>query len=472
MARDQAATALANWPELAEFAQAIAEQWPVKRRGFHHMDFPQWRVSVTVALMEVEAALDSWTGQADGVFLDGFSPALNPDMWSSAVFQRIAARVRPGARLATFTVAGHVRRGLQDAGFGVAKCPGFGRKRERLEAVFDGETTQRQRPQRIAIAGAGIAGACLAWQARLFGVQADIYDPAPGSGASGNPAALVTPRLDAGDNTISALFSDAFAYATAFYRRVAPEAVIGEGVWQCALDSRDLARFERISQQAGFVAGDLALFAPGDVVTYPGLHLKPALYISPADLLDRLLAGQAVIRQSIPENLSGYDAVVLACGDGILDRAIGLPLRPVRGQIEIAAEVTCDRALACGGYAVPARAGLLFGATHDRDDRGRDVRQVSREANLANLAKVMPHQAETLVGGLMSRASVRVTTRDQLPVAGEVSPGLYVLTGLGSRGFCLAPLLAKAILADMTGLAPPLSAATHRLLRPTRFARD
>jgi tRNA 5-methylaminomethyl-2-thiouridine biosynthesis bifunctional protein len=169
MARDQAATALANWPELAQFAQAITAQWPDKRRGFHHMDFPQWRVSVTVALMEVEAALEAWEGRADAVFLDGFSPSLNPDMWSPAVFGRIAARVRPGARLATFTVAGHVRRGLQAAGFTVAKCPGFGRKRERLEASFEGEPVSSPRPRRIAVAGAAIAGACVAWQARLLG---------------------------------------------------------------------------------------------------------------------------------------------------------------------------------------------------------------------------------------------------------------------------------------------------------------
>ncbi|ESQ92225.1 hypothetical protein ABAC460_04865 [Asticcacaulis sp. AC460] len=476
MARDQAATALANWPEIAQFAQAIAGQWPTKRRGFHHMDFPQWRVSVTIALMEVDAALDAWQGKADAVFLDGFSPALNPDMWSPAVFGRIAERVHPGARLATFTVAGHVRRGLQDAGFTVAKCPGFGRKRERLEAVFGGEASPRVRPQRIAIAGAGIAGACLAWQAGLFGLEADIYDPAPGSGASGNPAALVTPRLDAGDNAISALFADAFAYATAFYRHWTPGAVLGQGVRQCALEDRDLARFERIAGQAGFVAGDLAPFAAGTLVNMPalaGLHLKPALTIAPVEVVRTMLAGQVVIRERLPDDLSGYDAVVLACGEGILDRDIGFALRPVRGQIEIAAGQTLDGALAWGGYAVPTSEGMLFGATHDRDDRGSEVRPQSREANLINLAKVLPQMAETLGGrDLRSRASVRVTTRDHLPVAGEIAPGLHVLTGLGSRGFCLAPLLAKAVVAGITGFAPPLRAATANLIHPRRFVRD
>ncbi|ESQ76331.1 tRNA (5-methylaminomethyl-2-thiouridine)(34)-methyltransferase MnmD [Asticcacaulis sp. AC402] len=482
IARDQAATALANWPELAEFAQALTAQWPANRRGFHHMDFPQWRVSVTVALMEVEAALDAWEGQADAVFLDGFSPAVNPDMWSPAVFARIAAHTRPGARLATFTVAGHVRRGLQAAGFTVAKCPGYGRKRERLEAVFIGECqSPSPRPRRIAIAGAGIAGACLAWQAGLFGVEADIFDPAPGSGASGNPAALVTPRLDAGDNPISALFADAFAYAVGFYGRLAPQAVIGRGVWQCALDDREQARFGRISQQAGFAAGDLVPFGAGELPDAPdlgGLQITPALYVSPAELLGVLMAGRPIVRTPLPDDLSGYDAVVLACGDGILDRPdVALPLQPVRGQIESAAE-DMDRAMAWGGYAVPQAAGMLFGATHDRGDRGTDVRRASSEANLANLARLLPDRAAALRDvELVSRASVRVTSRDHLPVLGpvvdprlgEVTPAIHVLTGLGSRGFCLAPLLAKAVLANLTGLAPPLTAAAARLLRPGRF---
>ena len=37
---------------------------------------------------------------------------------------------------------------------------------------------------------------------------------------------------------------------------------------------------------------------------------------------------------------------------------------------------------------------------------------------------------------------MRATTPDRLPIAGALAPGLLVLTGLGSRGFCAAPLLA------------------------------
>ena len=55
---------------------------------------------------------ESWTGAADAWFLDGFSPALNPQMWRPEVIDLIAARSAPGARIGTYTVASAVRRDL------------------------------------------------------------------------------------------------------------------------------------------------------------------------------------------------------------------------------------------------------------------------------------------------------------------------------------------------------------------------
>ncbi len=71
-------------------------------------------------------------------------------------------------------------------------------------------------------------------------------------------------------------------------------------------------------------------------------------------------------------------------------------------------------------------------------------------------------------------SAVRATTRDYLPLAGsagDAMPGLMVLTGLGSRGFCLAPLLAEHIAALAVGAPSPLPAALADLVDPGRFAR-
>ncbi len=497
MPAEAARTALANWPELSVFAEALLAQWPKSRRGLHYMDFPQWGVSLTLALMEAEAALAAWEGTADAVFLDGFSPACNPDMWSDTIFGSVSARSRPGTRLATFTVAGAVRRGLAEVGFAVEKCPGFGRKRERLEAIFRPEmppAPTEKSEQKIAIVGAGIAGCALFHEIRKLGGAADMFDPAPGSGASGNAVALVTPRLDAGDNAISALFADAFAYARDLYRRLCPEAILGRGVNLCADDERDDARFVRIARQAGFAADDLRLFAAGEVADVPeasGLSLQTALWVEPSVVLTALSEGTAPKKARIMGVSRGedggynltteagaserYDAVIIACGEGIFDLgelATRHDLRPVRGQVEsVQSAHVPSHAVSQGGYAIPLSDGVLFGATHDRNDRSTDFRQADRARNLESLAKMLPDLAETIAAGpFQSRASVRVTTRDYLPAAGEIGPGLFALTGLGARGFCLAPLLARAVAAEVMGAPRPLPRNVNDLLRPGRFS--
>ena len=490
MTGEDAARALSAWPELAEFAAALVRQWPKARRGFHHMDFPQWGVSVTLILMEVREALAAWDGQADAIFLDGFSPARNPDMWAADVLAAVGRKARPGARLATFTVAGGVRRDLARAGFRVQKRPGFGRKRERLEALFTPGHgyVMKHRPARIAIVGAGIGGAALACQARLIGLDSDIFDPGPGSGASGNAMALVTPRLDAGDNAISQLYADAFAYSTALYRRLCPEAIAGQGVHQAEMTAKDASRFARIAVQTGFAPGDLRLFAAGDAVEMPGaagIAIDSALWLRPDIALPALLDGQEIIRAAMVatdgrfltddrgRRHGPYDAVIVAAGEGIFDLAdyrARYDLRAVRGQVEaVASEVPLRSALSWGGYAVPLAGGYVFGATHERDDRGCDIRLADRARNLDSLARAMPARAAALTGGAFrSRASVRVMTRDYLPVAGRAG-GVWLLTGLGARGFCLAPLLARALLSEITGAPWPLAAIAKSLLDPARL---
>ena len=155
---EEAARALSAWPELAETAAPLIEAWPAGTPGFHRIDLPMFDAVLDLAIGDAAWALTQWSGQADAWFLDGFSPALNPGMWSAEVLDGVAARSAPGARLATFTVAGAVRRGLAERGFVVDKRPGHGRKRERLEARLPGEAPSSPEP-RVAVIGAGVAGA-------------------------------------------------------------------------------------------------------------------------------------------------------------------------------------------------------------------------------------------------------------------------------------------------------------------------
>jgi hypothetical protein len=109
------------------------------------VDFPDLRATLDLAVMEASEALGAWSGPADAWFLDGFAPARNPEMWSDSLMALVARRSAPGARAATYTVAGQVRRGLAAAGFEVERQPGFGRKRERLEARLAGAAAEGPR---------------------------------------------------------------------------------------------------------------------------------------------------------------------------------------------------------------------------------------------------------------------------------------------------------------------------------------
>ena len=75
-----------------------------------------------------------WHGKADAWFLDGFSPAKNPELWSSQLMQDVAEHTQPDGTAATYTAAGFVRRGLADAGFEVERVAGYGRKRHMTRA--------------------------------------------------------------------------------------------------------------------------------------------------------------------------------------------------------------------------------------------------------------------------------------------------------------------------------------------------
>lgn len=90
--------------------------------------------NLTIIEGDARETLPRWQAAPDAWFLDGFSPAKNPELWEPALLAAVAEKLRPGGTLATYTAAGHVRRALSDAGLEVTRTPGFGRKRHMTRA--------------------------------------------------------------------------------------------------------------------------------------------------------------------------------------------------------------------------------------------------------------------------------------------------------------------------------------------------
>jgi len=257
-----------NWPELAIFAEQLQANYPYLYQGIHriNLDFSEHfahslPIKLSLIFDNAEAGFQSLltsshplakvsqTQAVDAWFLDGFAPSKNQSMWSDTLFELMARLSHRQTSFATFTAAGFVKRGLQAQGFEVKKTKGFARKRERLIGQFQGlpqvhthlvstskgfkygdfwayrqsESPQTPNPQSpIVIIGAGIAGLSLAFQLAQSGKQVTLIDKACDAmqEASGNPQAVLFPKLSADKKAFSEFNLHSLLYALRFYTAV------------------------------------------------------------------------------------------------------------------------------------------------------------------------------------------------------------------------------------------------------------
>ncbi len=512
------ARAHAPFDALAKEAAAFRAMWPARVKGFHHHVF-SGNIRLTLLFGPAEEMLAQVHGRVDSWFLDGFTPAKNPQMWTDEVFSHIAKLSAPNAHLASYSVAGIVRRGLQKVGFDVQKHPGYGRKRERLEAILKDTAVHNPVPAKAAIAksviilGGGIAGACLAHELTLAGISFVLLDKGGlAKGASGNACGLLSPRLDLDDTPLARFYRCAFAYALRFYAKNCADCFVQTGIKRIAETLKQKQKFLGLYNASALPKEWMALHADGAALEIScAATLRPVQAIS--QLVDKTNVIIAHVEQLIFEKtkwialdntgreIASADAVILANGAYTIP-GLDLPdLRTLRGQVSIAEQIKNPPQTPLIGKSYALSLGqnqLLFGATHDRVDQVGDceVRAQDHQRNLQNLQQLDQELAadidpKTLTG----RTSYRAASLDMHPLAGPVAdakacanwsknywgklhdytdapvlPGLYMLNGLGSRGLCLAPLLAANIVAQITGAPLPLEFEAATALHPARFA--
>ena len=126
------ARALAAFPEALAVAGAFLQAWEA---GLRRFDLGQ--IAVEVVAGDARDTLPAWPGRADAWYLDGFSPARNPELWSENLLAEVARHTAAGGTFATYTAAGHVRRGLAAAGFTVGRRAGFAGKRHMSAGMLE-----------------------------------------------------------------------------------------------------------------------------------------------------------------------------------------------------------------------------------------------------------------------------------------------------------------------------------------------
>ena len=133
MAAADIRVALARWADLASLAEPMLAAFDFAGGDGGRLLFRDGPVELEVILGDARETLIQLGGPVDAWYLDGFSPAANPELWEAELMADVFALTRPGGTFSTYTAAGWVRRNLQVAGFEVEKVAGYGRKRERLQ---------------------------------------------------------------------------------------------------------------------------------------------------------------------------------------------------------------------------------------------------------------------------------------------------------------------------------------------------
>ena len=483
-----------HWPQLRHLSDQLVAKWPTRAYGAQRIWFPDDGVCLTFLIGPCEDVLSRMAFQADCWFLDGFAPSRNLDMWSPRVLAHVARLSAPQARLATYSVAGSVRAGLVQAGFDVRRVPGFGSKRQRLEAHRLGAIQLVPKcPQTAIVIGGGIAGASVSAALIRRGLKVELFDadPCARTKASGNPVALIMPRLDRADTREGRFFRAAYVMAVDAYNSMGEAAFRATGVHEVGADEAACIRLTNLVDDPPL---------PPDHITNPDgqslIHLQGGLAYPDAVLKHLTLGARchpiAVNRVSSHDGawhaydeaghcLATADICVVANGPGAaLFCNLGASLRGRAGQLSWASvdDAIPEVPLSGGAYAAPFHHRLVFGATYEHCEIGASPPPVTLENHRLNrdkLAVIAPNLAGHIdINTASGRSSVRAATPDQLPVVGAVEgegPGKFILCALGSRGFTTAFLCAEIIASQACGEPSPVEIDVAIALAPDRFAK-
>lgn len=475
------AAAQAQWPELASFAEQLQAQWPLPLPGCHRLLLAKGRITLDLWFGDINQVLPqmdvSMDRQVDAWFLDGFAPAKNPEMWSELLFAAMARFARPEGSFATFTSAGFVRRGLQQAGFNVIKCQGFGRKREMLSGQMPAGSADLPHPcpwfytpvasnsTDIAIIGGGIASALTALTLLRRGARVTLYcaDERPASGASGNRQGALYPLLNGRSDPLENFFTAAFPFARRLYDEVQRQGVEFAHQWcgvsQLAYDEKSGKKIANIlttqwpSALAQPAECDTLSALSGIDTGFGGIHYPLGGWLCPAELTQNLLAlaqhqGLVCYYQSALKDLhrhadhwllhfttgktTQHATVILANGHQLptLPLCADLPVYAVRGQVSYipttAVLSKLQQVLCYDGYLTPMEPSTqqhCIGASYQRGDTTTEYRETEQQENRQRLLRCLPAQhwpQQVDISGQQARCSVRCATRDHLPMVGAM----------------------------------------------------
>ncbi|MDB9566702.1 bifunctional tRNA (5-methylaminomethyl-2-thiouridine)(34)-methyltransferase MnmD/FAD-dependent 5-carboxymethylaminomethyl-2-thiouridine(34) oxidoreductase MnmC [Providencia rettgeri] len=476
-------TAHQCWPELSSFSQSLCENWPQALPGNQRIMLENGSVILDLWFGDVNEQIsllkNNLNNKIDAWFLDGFAPSKNPEMWSEQLFTNMAKFARLNGTFATFTVAGSVKRGLQQASFTLKKVKGFGNKREMLTGVLAEKEIDiptpwfarksADNPTDVAIIGGGLASLTAAYALHNRGAKVTLYcqDTQVAQNASGNRQGAIYPLLTGNNDPLERFFVSAFPFASRFYHQLAKQGLSFEGQW-CGVSQ--LAYNDKVARK---IAGMLGTEWPADFaigksrqqlsgicgvdVNHDGIHYASGGWLCPAQLCESLQQylqqlgitfcfehnvvelkqteqdWQLLIETAQHKQLTRvHSTVIIANGHKLRQFAqtVNLPISPVRGQVShIPTNHTLQQlknVLCFEGYLTPADATgtqHCLGASYQRERLDFDYSEEEQQGNRQKLVDNLPDVTwpkDIDISQQRSRQGIRCVIRDHFPLLGNV----------------------------------------------------
>lgn len=463
---------------LQPFAVKLRQALPPAIPGFHWHVFEEEQISLLLiqadlvtALPELEAKIDAW-------FLDGFSPAKNPEMWNDALYEAMKNLSAEDATFATYTAASSVRAGVERAGFSWQKQSGFGHKKHMLCGQLSGSQKFQNKHKEALIIGGGLAGCFAANALARQGMNVTLIErhQTVAKEASGNNAAIMKPYLAKEWTPQTLLYNQAFYYAR---RQAIKNGLFYQiGALQLEEESRHfgLGLSKNMAEMLDIQA---ASTIAGMEVKQPGVYLPEGGWLEPKLACERAISVPNITpvfeTEAITLSRSGnvwkvnnkWESPIVVVANAreaiSFPQLSHLPLIPMRGQVTIFQKTQLLKTIVSyGGYALPHDKFLTLGATYGKNDFETEAREIDNNKNISLYNNVFVNPM--LAKPIGTRVAWRTTTPSKRPLVGKVEEGLYVSLGLGSRGTMLGPYLAEQIAAEILGTPQPLQKSVKMVL--------
>ena len=491
--------------ELDKYSNLILKKIPEIYQSTHRIYIKGDNVNLILiyddinSLINFNLIVDTW-------FLDAFSPKKNPFAWTDKLFKQLYNFTNLDGSLSTFSVAGHVRRGLLKAGFKVSKVNGYGNKKEITYAIKKDSIISRisgfnyiNKIGPVAIIGSGISGASLAYALRKRNIECFIIDKSYklGTGASGNKLAIQMPKLTLDNSPYGLLSLEAFLFS----RKIAKDLNAipsSNGLVLIPSRDRDIIKYKKLLENNWPLELINNNFEKLNFLKHLNyIYMRSSGIVNNTKFINNLIKDVKFIPKFNVEKIKTLNdgfkniidnygnrlkakTVIWANGFEMMNLSQNVPIKPISGQVTYlkANKLSSDLKMnfsyghhfsqAFGGY-------HQIGASFNRS-ANTSYKEIDQNININSIPDFLKKNIFYNFNENKYRVSVRASTKDRMPFFANLnsftdkkSDNIYVLGGMGAWGFVYAPLYAELLVNKILNEPLVINKKLERLLMVDRL---